>query len=62
MESQQIDLDQIATDEATTIVGAISAANSMQLINDQQDLHALIKEGIKQALETTLAKIEQKGN
>jgi hypothetical protein len=58
----QIDLDQIAEEEATTVVGAISTANEMKLVNDQHDLHALIKMGILQALETMLATIQkQKG-
>lgn len=51
MEANKRDLEKIATDSAETIVGAISAANQMGLINEQSDLQALIKEGVLQALD-----------
>lgn len=59
---EPIDLEKIAEEGATTIVGAISTANEMQLINDQQDLHALIKAGIVQSLETMLVNLDNKKN
>lgn len=55
-----IDLDPIAEDGAKHLVGAISAANEMQLVNDSQDLHELIKAGITQALEALLAQLDKK--
>jgi hypothetical protein len=33
----------------------------MELINDSQDLHALIKAGITQALENLLVQLDNKG-
>lgn len=53
-----IDLDAIADNEAKTTVEAISVANEMRLINDQQDLQSIIKAGITGALEALLLKID----
>jgi hypothetical protein len=54
-----IDLDLIAEDSAKNLVGAISAANEMELVNDSQDLHELIKAGITQALEKLLVQLDK---
>lgn len=58
----EIDLEKIADEQAKTVVEAISVANEMKLINDQQDLQALIKAGISQALQDVLVQLEQKGS
>lgn len=55
---EAVDLEKIAEEGATATIGAISVAQDMGLINDQQDLELLIRAGIREALDQLLLNLE----
>jgi hypothetical protein len=55
---ETVDLEKIAEEGATATIGAISVAQDMGLINDQQDLELLIRAGIRESLDQLLLNLE----
>jgi hypothetical protein len=53
-----IDLEKIATDSSSAIIGAISVAREMGIFNDQQDLELLIRAGIMEALDQLILELD----